>query len=406
MRRAHPIGFWLGLSAAACAPAPAPRAPTATGNPPSTAATPSSSAPDGGTITAPSEVLYPSVEPLPPVSVVLQYIDPTHRVPASSSPDVGPLPETALTAELSPLALPAMHSIGAIGGSGPRDVWLVDEDRRVYWYDGARLRARGQLCPEDALYGPMGGGMSLAVRAREIVVKGLLFTGTTPDPVVAVVPRPLPRSCDFRYASTFAAATGDDAVWTFDGERLRGRGGAPLPTPQVGEVEESPRQTALWLGSARHAWLARGACPSRGSGCHSAVWEYRGVSFIPRAPVDLAPVELWVDDRERVWLLGRDSDHAGRFSVAVLADGEWTRVATLASFGEARMVGRSATEVWFFDDAHLFVSDGAVAREVSTPLDRIESLWVEPGGPLWIGGSERDGDEAHGAVYRLAGVPR
>ena len=46
---------------------------------------------------------------------------------------------------------------------------LVDEDRRVYWYDGTRLRARGQLCPEDALYGPMGGGMSLVVREREEV---------------------------------------------------------------------------------------------------------------------------------------------------------------------------------------------------------------------------------------------
>ncbi len=319
---------------------------------------------------------------------------------------MGLLPEAPLTAEFNPLPVPATHTIGAIGGSGPRDVWLVDEDRRVYWYDGARLRARGRLCPEDALYGPMGGGMSLVVREREMVVRGLFFTGTDPDPVVAVVPRPLPRSCNLHGAETYAAATEDDAVWTLVGDRLRGRGGDPLPTPQVDEVEDSQRQTALWLGSSRHAWLALGGCQSRGGGCHSALWEYRGVSFIPRAPVDLAPVELWVDDRERVWLLGRDAVPGERSSVAVLADGEWTRVATPSSFDGVRMVGRSATEVWFFDETHLFLSDSAVVREVSTPLDRIESLWVEPEGPLWIGGTERDGDEEHGTVYRLVGVPR
>jgi len=248
--------------------------------------------------------------------------------------------------------------------------------------------------------------MSLVVRERETVVRGLYFTGTNPDPVVAVVPRPLPRSCDLHGAETFAAATDDDAVWTLVGDRLRGRNGDPLPTPQVGEVEDSPKQTALWLGSARHAWMARGACPLRTGGCRSALWEYRGLGWLPRAPVDLEPVELWVDERDRVWLLGRDAYGSERSSVAVLTDGEWTRVAAPSSFGQVRMVGRSATEVWFFDAAHLFVSDGAVIREVSTPLERIESLWVEPTGPLWIGGTERDGDAERGAVYRLTGAPR
>jgi len=338
--------------------------------------------------------------------VVLRFTDPTHQVPASSSPDGGPLPETPLTAALNPLPVPATHTIGAIGGTGPRDVWLVDEDRHLYWYDGSTVRPQGVVCPDESLYGPMGGGLSLVVREREIVVRGLLFTGTTPDPVVAVLPRPLPRTCDVHGAETFAAATEDEAVWTLVGDRLRGRSDAPLPAPQVGMAEYSPRPTALWLGSSRHAWLARGDCSPREAGCRSALWEYRGLGWLPRAPVDLMPVELWVDDRDRVWLLGRDFDGSRRSAVAVLAAGEWTRVATPAAFAAEHMVGRSATEAWFFEETHLYVADGAVAREVSTPLARIESLWVEPDGPLWIGGTVRNGDEDRGAVYRLTGVPR
>ncbi len=85
MWRAHPIGFWLGLSVAACAPAPAPLAPATAATLSGTARAPSSPDPERerpDTITAPSEVVYPSVEPLPPVSVVLQYTDPAHQVPA------------------------------------------------------------------------------------------------------------------------------------------------------------------------------------------------------------------------------------------------------------------------------------------------------------------------------------
>jgi hypothetical protein len=376
----------VGCGSATRSPSPPPpsRLEAATPAPSAAQGTPTEPSPPPGPVTHPPRV---------PQSLLWTYPDQVNPASMFQSPAAGAVNPVSLT--FSPVTLPIKDPIGLIAGTGPNDVWLVSWENDVMRFDGRRARRLGKLCPDDGLYGAQLGQGMLRVRNNDLLLLGFTFTGTTPAPGVAIVPRSLPKACDFNYGSPVVAfAQSEDDVWRFEGDRVWTLSGATIPAPlRQGDVHAS-NHTALCVGSRQHAWLANAFCRGPEPSCYSVVWEYRGYSWVPRPPADFFIRRLWVDDRGSLWALGvngSDPQQAGfRNVVAKLEHMEWIQLPLPEKFDAAEIMGRRHDDVWFVGAKHVYLHDGETIRPVPVPMEFIRTLWLEPSGEVWIGGEQPD----------------
>lgn len=326
--------------------------------------------------------------------------------------DPAPLPAPAAPSSrrFVPVALPHVSELQAIGGRGPRELWMVGVEREVLFWDGARAvrRTSPQCVTRQRWVDNQGRAHLEKVETKytrivappgEVFLMGqrvVTFTRGWVNINVTARSRDGARwRCEEAggYARRRWMAGGAlyevedyaDGYFTVDGRRLP----APLTQNANGLILAARSDRDLWMANAEH------------------VWHWNGIAHGERPTGMMKVIDLWVDEAGVAWVIGRVDrpsprvDVSGEANAAARWDAAARRfrhIAVPAEFGATRVMGTSGQDVWFFAAGGWFQWDGERLRRAEPALDKVDDVWAEPGGEIWAVGGR--GEKLAGGAVR------
>jgi hypothetical protein len=319
--------------------------------------------------------------------------------PVALDPEPEAAPPEPVAGRFVPVDLPRVSALEAIGGAGPKDLWMVGADREVIHWDGARAaRTASPRCVSRTQWMDAGGRWhpetadtdyhAIAAWRGEVLLQGSHIKGQIPIQVTARSRDGAAWECAMvgglgtrRWViggALFEIEANASGFFLVDGRRL--------PSP----MGQNELDMLLAARTDRDLWLAD----------YSRVWHWNGVAHEPRSPRMARVIDLWVDETGAAWVLGRArapedprqpaSDRADALARWDPAAGRFRRVAVPRGFEATIIRGTSARDVWMFGSEAWFHWDGERVRRAPPALDGVGGVWSEIGGELWVAGSRLD----------------